>query len=417
MQYTLKTPKRLSADILLPPSKSISNRALIINAIAGSGKEIKNLSTCDDTRVMQQTLAEMPEVIDVGGSGSAMRFLTAYLATQEETHVITGSERMKQRPIGILVDALRMQGAKIEYLEEEGFPPLRITGRQLEGGRLEMRADVSSQYISAILMIAPILKQDLELKLIGNIASRPYIDLTICVMRDFGAKVDWIGADTIKVERNGYSPSTFIVESDWTAASYWYELLALSRDIDVQVCLQGLIDGSRQGDATVRYLFSMMGIKTKFGTSQQGVPTTVNLVKHDHRLPRMDYNFVNQPDIAQTVIVTCCLNDIPFCFKGLRTLRIKECDRIEALQKELRKLGYVVRTLDEDCLEWDGERGEAEEHPIIETYDDHRMALAFAPACMVFPTITINHPEVVTKSYPNFWEHLEQAGIELIKHP
>ena len=417
MRYTLKAPEQLKADIALPPSKSISNRALIISALTENAKETENLSACDDTLVIVRALREMPPVIDVEGSGTAMRFLTAYLSIQEGTHVITGSERMKQRPIRILVEALRRMGAQIEYLEEEGFPPLRIIGGKIDGGKTEMQADVSSQYVSALLLIGPTLPKGLEIRLIGSITSRPYIDLTLCVMRDFGAKADWTSADTIKVEPGGYQPVRFAIESDWTAASYWYELVALSRHSDPQVSLQGLIDGSRQGDATVRYLFSMMGVKTKFATEGQGFPTEVTLKKHDHRLPHMDYDFINQPDLAQTLIVSCCLKEIPFCFKGLSTLRIKESDRIEALRNELRKLGYIVEVEGEDELVWDGQRTQAEAHPVIETYDDHRMALAFAPACMVFPSITINHPEVVYKSYPDFWKHLRQAGIEITEEP
>ena len=417
MRYTLKAPEQLKADIALPPSKSISNRALIISALTENAKETENLSACDDTLVMVRALREMPPVIDVEGSGTAMRFLTAYLSIQEGTHVITGSERMKQRPIRILVEALRRMGAQIEYLEEEGFPPLRIIGGKIDGGKTEMQADVSSQYVSALLLIGPTLPKGLEIRLIGSITSRPYIDLTLCVMRDFGAKADWTSADTIKVESGGYQPVRFAIESDWTAASYWYELVALSRHSDPQVSLQGLIDGSRQGDATVRYLFSMMGVKTKFATEGQGIPTEVTLKKHDHRLPHMDYDFINQPDLAQTLIVSCCLKEIPFRFKGLSTLRIKESDRIEALRNELRKLGYIVEVEGEDELVWDGQRTQAEAHPVIETYDDHRMALAFAPACMVLPSITINHPEVVYKSYPDFWKHLRQAGIEITEEP
>lgn len=417
MRYTLKAPEQLKADIALPPSKSISNRALIISALTENAKETENLSACDDTLVMVRALREMPPVIDVEGSGTAMRFLTAYLSIQEGTHVITGSERMKQRPIRILVEALRRMGAQIEYLEEEGFPPLRIIGGKIDGGKTEMQADISSQYVSALLLIGPTLPKGLEIRLIGSITSRPYIDLTLCVMRDFGAKADWTSADTIKVEPGGYQPVRFAIESDWTAASYWYELVALSRHSDPQVSLQGLIDGSRQGDATVRYLFSMMGVKTKFATEGQGFPTEVTLKKHDHRLPHMDYDFINQPDLAQTLIVSCCLKEIPFRFKGLSTLRIKESDRIEALRNELRKLGYIVEVEGEDELVWDGQRTQAEAHPVIETYDDHRMALAFAPACMVFPSITINHPEVVYKSYPDFWKHLRQAGIEITEEP
>lgn len=412
MQYTLTAPERINTTIELPASKSISNRALIISALAGGQQIPTNLSDCDDTHVIVRAMSEMPYEIDIMAAGTAMRFMTAYLATLPgETHIITGTERMKHRPIKILVDALRYLGANIEYIGEEGFPPLKIEGAELEGGKLEISGDVSSQFISALLIIGPVLKNGLELTLTGNIMSRPYIDLTLHTMHDYGAKAEWTSIKTIKVSPTGYTPRTYNIENDWSAASYWYEMLAFCNDKQSEVTLQGLMDASRQGDSVVRYMFSMLGIKSRFDTTEQGVTTNVILKKTDFCVPRMEYDFKNQPDLAPTLVVTCCVLNIPFHFTGLSTLKIKETDRIEALKKEVRKLGYIITDLNDSELRWDGDRCEPDENPVIDTYEDHRMALAFAPACMRFPSLRINEPKVVSKSYPDFWEHLKSVGF------
>lgn len=415
MQYTVTAPERINAEIDLPASKSISNRALIINALSGGKTIPTNLSDCDDTEVIVRALADMPHDIDIMAAGTAMRFLTAYLATREgEEHLITGTERMKHRPIKVLVDALRYLGAEIEYAGEEGFPPLKITGHTLEGGRLEIPGNVSSQFISALLMIGPVLTKGLELVLTGNIMSRPYIDLTLHTMHDYGAKAEWSDIRTIRVAPNGYKEREYHIENDWSAASYWYEMLVLMKDKTSEIRLNGLMDASRQGDSAVRYLFSMLGVKSRFGTTEQGVPTTVTLKKTEFRVPRMEYDFKNQPDLAPTLVVTCCLLGVPFHFVGLSTLKIKETDRIEALKREMRKLGYILTDHNDSELTWNGDLCEPDEQPAIDTYEDHRMALAFAPASIVFPGLIINEPRVVTKSYPEFWEHLKAAGFLIL---
>ena len=281
----------------------------------------------------------------------------------------------------------------------------------MEGGKLEISGDVSSQFISALLIIGPVLKNGLELTLTGNIMSRPYIDLTLHTMHDYGAKAEWTSIKTIKVSPTGYTPRTYNIENDWSAASYWYEMLAFCNDKQSEVTLQGLMDASRQGDSVVRYMFSMLGIKSRFDTTEQGVTTNVILKKTDFCVPRMEYDFKNQPDLAPTLVVTCCVLNIPFHFTGLSTLKIKETDRIEALKKEVRKLGYIITDLNDSELRWDGDRCEPDENPVIDTYEDHRMALAFAPACMRFPSLRINEPKVVSKSYPDFWEHLKSVGF------
>ena len=412
MRYRITAPSRIDTTIKLPASKSISNRALIISALAGVKTMPRNISNCDDTEVIVRALRDNPYEIDIKAAGTAMRFMTAYLAVTPGEHVITGTERMKHRPIKVLVDALRYLGADIEYIGEEGFPPLKIRGKALDGGSIEIPGDVSSQYVSALLMIAPMLNGGLELHLTGNIISRPYIDLTIHTMHDYGARVEWTDVDTIITEPTGYREREFIIENDWSGASYWYETLALMGDRESSILLPGLIDSSRQGDSGVRYLFSMLGVKTSFEDGIKTKPTTVTLKAMRSMLPKLDFDFSGQPDLTQTLVVTCAAMNIPFHFTGLATLRIKESDRIEVLKREMRKMGFVIREENNSELLWDGERCEATMEP-IDTYEDHRMAMAFAPAAVKFPELRINNPEVVTKSYPNFWKDLQQAGFKI----
>lgn len=415
MTYIITAPEQINTSIKLPASKSISNRALIIHAIAKGQIIPQNLSNCDDTEVIINALKNMPEVIDIKAAGTAMRFTTAYLATKDgEEHTITGTERMKHRPIAVLVDALRYLGAEIEYTGEEGFPPLHIKGKKLEGGHLEVPGNISSQFISALLMVGPVLENGLELKLTGDIISRPYIDLTLWTMREFGAEADWTDVDTVTIKPTLYQDREYLIENDWSAASYWYEILALSNDTNSCIKLEGLMDGSKQGDSVLRYIFSLLGIKTTFASKQQGKPTTVTLKKHKCMLPRLDYDFTGSPDLAQTFVVCCCEMGIPFKFTGLATLKIKETDRIEALKNELKKLGFVIHDENNNTLFWDGERCTPTNQP-IETYEDHRMALAFAPTAFHHQGLEINHPEVVSKSYPQYWEDLEKAGFIINK--
>lgn len=413
MRYVISAPNHLDTTIDLPASKSISNRALVMHALSDGKTFPDNLSDCDDTQVMVNALRDMPPIIDIKAAGTAMRFLTAYLAvTDSGEHIITGTERMKHRPIGTLVDALRRLGADIEYTEDEGYPPLRIHGHQLDGGWVEVPGNISSQYISALLIAAPAMRNGMNLHLASGVISKPYIELTLCTMRDFGAEVEWTGPDSIEVKPHPYHTKPYFIENDWTSASYWYEMMSLA-DEDSEVHLTGLTDGSLQGDSMVRYLFNMFGVKTTFANTEKGVPTTITLRRHPISLPRLDYSFVNQPDLAQTVVLACVLKGIPFHFQGLNTLRIKETDRIEALKKELLKLGYVVRSNALNDLIWTGERCRADVHPVIDTYKDHRMAMAFAPAAFLFPGLRIDDPNVVTKSYAKFWDDLRRAGFQI----
>ena len=250
-----------------------------------------------------------------------MRFMTAFLAvTEHGEHMVTGTERMKHRPISILVEALRSLGADIRYVGEEGFPPLRIRGHALKGGYLEVPGDTSSQYISALLMIGPMLTDGLQLRLTGAIISRPYIDLTLWTMREFGANAEWSDFETISVAPKPYTSRPYFIESDWSAASYWYEMMALSKDANDEIRLEGLMDGSKQGDSSVRYIFSLLGVKSTFSATEEGVPTTVTLRHSGRCVPRLEYDFVNSPDLAQTFVVCCCLLGVRFHFCGLSTL-------------------------------------------------------------------------------------------------
>ena len=419
MQYKILSPGSVNSSIVLPSSKSISNRALAIGALAGSIASITNLSDCDDTEVMQRWLTERPSTVDVGAAGTSMRFSTALLAVGQGEHVLTGSERMKNRPIKILVDALRRLGADISYVEKEGYPPLRIVGKGgLSYGSVSLPGNVSSQYISALMMIGPYLKDGLILTLTDKVISRPYIEMTMSLMRQFGAKVYWdcsaddksTESNVIIVEPGRYAVKSFNVESDWSAASYWYEMVALSSEGDARVLLPGLYEDSLQGDSKGREVFSLLGVKTEY--TKDGVL----LSKTTREVDTLEYDFVKMPDLAQTFVVTCCMMGVPFHFTGLESLKIKETDRIVALKNEMAKLGFDLEDRNDSELLWDGRRRAltAEEYDsvAIDTYEDHRMAMAFAPVALVNGSIRINNPHVVSKSYPRYWDNLLAAGFQ-----
>ncbi|MGM9674851.1 MAG: 3-phosphoshikimate 1-carboxyvinyltransferase [Bacteroidaceae bacterium] len=420
MEIRINPASLMRGKVVLPASKSISNRALIIYALSrekahhdGSVFDgLQHISDCDDTQVMWNALTRMPGQINIKAAGTAMRFLTAYLCTREGVHEITGTARMKQRPIGVLVDALRKLGAQIEYVENEGFPPLRITGGQLKGGQLELPAGVSSQYVSALLMIGPTLACGLQLQLVGEIVSRPYIEMTLHIMRQFGAKAAWASEDCIQVEPGGYSPIPYYIESDWSASSYWYEMVALSDDEEAEVILPALFSESLQGDCAIRQIFARLGVSTTFLTDEDGVECAC-LRKEGKAAERMEYDFTHQPDLAQTLVATCAALGIPFRFWGLQSLKIKETDRMAALRTELGKLGYDIVESNGSVLTWDGSRHKVD-HPLpADTYEDHRMAMAMAPLALKEGQLRMNNPEVVSKSYPSFWDHLRQVGFKI----
>ena len=429
MTYKISKGQLLDSTLIdLPASKSLSNRALILSGLCESECQLSHISDCDDTKVMLAAHSKDSSkyvydngyrVVDIGAAGTSMRFLTAFFATREGAKVImTGSERMRQRPISILVDALRNLGADIEYIENEGFPPLRINGKNLDGGDLDIDGSISSQYISALLMVGGSLKNGLNLNLLGNITSVPYIKMTLSMMEEFGVKSEWEG-NIIKVTPQKYTATSYAIESDWSAASYWYEALATSPKLH-SIRLKGLRLDSTQGDMHVADYFRELGIDTE--ACAEGV-----LIKRSNRpLPeQVEWDMSSQPDLAQTMICTLCWLGVRFDIKGLHTLRIKETDRIAALENELANLGYIVEDSDNDRMYWDGytavddevalQLAETQTFGPIATYKDHRMAMAFAPLCNESCSIKINEPEVVSKSYPSFWDDMKAIGYTIKK--
>jgi 3-phosphoshikimate 1-carboxyvinyltransferase len=391
----------LNISISLPSSKSISNRALILNALAYSPYDIQNLSDCDDTRVTVKALDSNDTTFDIGAAGTAMRFLTAFLAKTCGEWIITGSERMRNRPIKLLVDALNTLGAKIEYIEKEGFPPLKIYGSALMGGGISLNGGVSSQYISALMMIAPMMINGLKIKLEGNVISVPYIQMTMTMMKEYGVDVTFVNNE-IDIRPQSYLPIQYKVESDWSAASYWYEILSITGE--GEIFLQGLYQNSSQGDSKVAELFEQLGVQSTY--QAEGVRLTAS----GKYVSSFEYDFVNQPDLAQTFAVCCCAKGIPFVFSGVQSLKIKETDRVAALIAELAKFGYQLHEPQHGQLAWDGTQvSVSSEVPSVKTYEDHRMAMAFAPLALIQPII-IEEPNVVSKSYPRFWEDLELIG-------
>ena len=474
MTVVPRFPLKLNASLTLPTSKSLCARALVINHLCEQPIELEGLSDCDDTQAILQGLEALhnsegaPLRVDIGAAGTAMRFLTAlFAATPQLDVVITGSQRMKERPIGALVTALQAAGADISYVEKEGYPPLRIRGKQLEGGTLALPSNISSQYVSALLMIAPTMRRGLQLELVGKVASAPYIRMTMQVMKAFGVEVKWENNLISVVRGQRYArtlsshcettketeqAASYTIECDWTAASYWYEIVALHPDKTARVLLRGLREASEQGDSVCARWFEALGVMTTFtaegailekstkspqvalecdnSTSEDtelSSQTDDNFCESNEDLPQTtshssqaDYfsckdapplwlDFTAAPDLAQTFVVTCALLSRPFHFKGLESLRIKETDRIAALIAELQKLGKHIEAIGEGELRYTAQNDSSPAHPItIATYNDHRMALAFAPAALLFPQLSIEHPEVVAKSYPNYWEHLSE---------
>lgn len=408
MIYQISTnTKNISGTINLPSSKSISNRVLIITSLCFSPYPIRNLSDSDDTKVLFHALHSNNNKFDIGHAGTAMRFLTAFLAKIVGEWEVTGSERMKQRPIKILVDALNQLGAKIEYLEDEGCPPLKIYGSHLKGKTLELDGSVSSQYISALLMIAPTIEDGLTLKLTGNITSASYIELTLKLMQKFGIQYQWEGNEITVPEQN-YFPHDFTVEADWSGASYWYQILSLAEK--GSILLENLHLESLQGDANIAKWFGQFGVYSS--QKENGIL----LSKSENIKPeKLGLDFIENPDVAQTMACLCVAKQIPFHFTGLKTLKIKETDRITALQTELAKFGAILTEPEHGELEWDGtiDSSVKEKMPEIKTYHDHRMALAFAPMAFAGFTLKIDDPMVVTKSYPGFWDDLKKVGFDI----
>jgi 3-phosphoshikimate 1-carboxyvinyltransferase len=386
-------------------SKSISNRLLILNALSDSPFLIQNLSECDDTNVLLQILNSNSNKFDVGTAGSSMRFLTAYLSKIVGEWYLTGNIRMKQRPIGILVDAINKLGGHIEYAEKEGFPPLKIFGSALVGGEIELDSDISSQFVSALLMIGPSMQKGLIIKLMGFVTSEPYIQMTLSLMKKFGIKYKWEN-NVIQVLPCEYHPVPITVEGDWSSSAYWFEIVALSSE-NSTVLLKGLEQKSIQGDAKVLKLFKYLGVHGNFSSDGLHLEKRGTIVKN------FKYDFRNFPDLAQTFAVTCTFLGIPFIFIGLHTLKIKETDRISALVNELRKFGFDIKSNNFDNLYWDGTKIEKHSNIIVETCNDHRKAMSFAPVAKKKKKLVIKNTEIVTKSYPEYWKDLKKIGFKV----
>lgn len=403
-QITLTHPSaQLNGQLAITGSKSESNRLLVLQALY-PGLQIQNLSNSDDTHAMQKGLAADENLIDIGHAGTTMRFLTAFFATQEGSEkVLTGSKRMQERPISVLVDALRQLGADIEYEKNVGYPPLRIRGKKLSKNQVTLAANVSSQYISALLLVAPKLAEGLHLKLVGKITSVPYIEMTCALLRQQGVDVVFEGQE-IRVKPLLAPDSKEVwVESDWSSASYFFGLAALANQANLK--LSTYKADSLQGDRVLVDIYKQLGVVSQLGENH------LLLDKSNASEGEFNFDLVNAPDIAQTIAVSCYGMGVGCHLTGLHTLKIKETDRLVALETELSKLGADIQVTN-DSLHLKPRTGAIVPHVAIDTYHDHRMAMAFAPLGLLVP-ITINEPDVVSKSYPEFWSDLEDLGFVL----
>jgi 3-phosphoshikimate 1-carboxyvinyltransferase len=392
----------LAGTVTLPASKSESNRALIIEALSGAGSQLDNLSEANDTRVITRLLQQTSEELNAEDAGTVMRFMTAYLAVTGQNKTITGTPRMLQRPIGVLVDALRELGSQIDYLGQEGYPPLAFRGIDRTHhypATLNVRGDISSQYISALLMVAPLFPHGLTLELTGKVGSRPYIQMTLALMKHFGVESKFEG-NKIQVPAQTYQQASYTIESDWSGASYWYSLVALAQEATVE--LKGLRRNSFQGDSAIADIMLNIGVHTVYNHD------SVTLTK-TNKNQVFAYDFSDCPDLAQTIAVVCAAKGIAAELSGLESLRIKETDRIAALQQELRKIGGDLEDIGHGVFRVKPAYSFANV-PAFDTYEDHRMAMAFAPLALL-SKIIIADPQVVRKSYPRFWQDLESVGF------
>jgi 3-phosphoshikimate 1-carboxyvinyltransferase len=395
---------KINTSIAISGSKSESNRLLILQQLI-KGLSIENLSDSDDSKHMQHALSTHEELIDIGHAGTAMRFLTAYFSVKQGREVVlTGSERMQNRPIEILVDALKDLGADISYEAKIGYPPIRIKGVELTKNKVQINGNVSSQYISALMLVAASLPNGLEIELLGKITSIPYIKMTLKLLQEIGIKASF-NIDKIKIESfKDNTEKVIVVESDWSSASYFYSIIALS-EIGSKVTLSAFKDNSLQGDSCLSNIYNHFGVETTFENN------SITLTKvRGHNTEKLNLDLKNAPDIAQTIAVTCFGLGLDCALKGLHTLKIKETDRLVALENELTKLGASISITDESL---DLEKSKKINSNIgIETYHDHRMAMAFAPIALKVP-IRIIDANVVTKSFRNFWNDMQQIGFQI----
>lgn len=398
--------KTIKGTLNLSGSKSISNRLLILQALSNRSSKLKNISDSDDTLVLQKALSSSDTFIDIGIAGTAMRFLTAYYALRASEVVLTGASRMKQRPIKGLVDALCSLGADIEYMEKEGYPPLKIKGKSLEGGVLQIKSDISSQFISALLMVGPYFEKGLQLELQGAVISRPYIKMTLNLMKKQGASHQWEG-HKIYIPPGGYQTNISQVESDWSSISYLFELVALSDTGSIE--LTQVDENSVQGDKEVMRYFKSLGVDSSI---KQGVLTLRKM--SDFELPKhLEFDCLNTPDLAQTLAATACGLEVPMKLTGLQSLPIKETNRLMALKNELEKCGAQVFILNNEALEVIPGSSLLNQNFYFQTYGDHRMAMSFAPLALKAQSVTLNNPMVVNKSYKSYWEDLKTLSFQI----
>lgn len=396
----------VQGNIELTSSKSESNRALIIQALCTGNIKIKNLSDSDDTQTLLQLLKSYKneKYLDVHHAGTTFRFLTAFLATQKGKWTLTGSERMQERPIKILVDTLNKAGADIKHLNNMGFPPIDINGSNINLSSAVIDGSISSQYISALLLIAPTLNQKTKITFANKVMSRPYLNMTMEIMKHFGAKIKSQN-NSVSIENSGYTENTLSIESDWSAASYWYEIVALSKQATVEI--HGLKKKSFQGDSKIADYYLSFGVTTTYGEDF----ITIKKEK-EPQLSIIKFDLNETPDLAQTIICTSAGLGIESHITGLETLKIKETDRLEALKKELLKFDVQLELIENHSAYLKGGQKLKSPSKSIKTYNDHRMAMAFAPLALITGSIDIENPEVVSKSYPNYWNDLESVGFK-----
>ncbi|MCL4159599.1 UNVERIFIED_CONTAM: hypothetical protein GTU68_015861 [Idotea baltica] len=407
MDITLQKSKiQRQSSIKITGSKSESNRLLLLQALYPEIK-LENISNSDDSHLMMKGLSSDSDIIDIHHAGTAMRFLTAYLSIQDGREVmLTGSKRMKERPIKILVEALQDLGAEISYVENEGFPPIKINGKKIIKNKVSLNANVSSQYISALLLIASKLENGLELTLKGDITSVPYIKMTLSLLQEIGIEASFVG-NKIAVNRNKKSllPKTLVVESDWSSASYYFSIVAMS-EVGTEITLSSYKENSLQGDSVLVDIFKHFGVTSVFNSN------TLTIKKETTNLMPLKLDLKNAPDIAQTIAVTCFALGMSCDLIGLHTLKIKETDRLVALKTEIEKLGGKLEITDKSLHLFASNN--IKEAISIATYNDHRMAMAFAPLALKTP-LTIEDAMVVSKSYPTFWDNLKSIGFEITK--
>lgn len=411
-----KSDSILRGRFKLPASKSISNRILIIQALSGNEMTIDNLSEADDTVLLKKLLnlihspngLKKVTEIDAANAGTTFRFLTAYLSIRPGKWMLTGSERMKQRPVEVLVEALQRLGADISYLAKHGYPPLLIEGKALRGGEVTIESGISSQYATALMLIGAVLPTGLTINLKGKQVSSPYRDMTVQLMKIFGIQIH-TNKRNIRIFPGKFIPASYSVEADWSAAAFWYEAVALSSVADI--FLEGLTGASIQGDAILPELFQTFGVNTTF------YPDGVRLQKVPSKIDGFYYDFSDHPDLAQAVIATCAGLGIRSRFEGLGSLLIKETDRLRAMKNEIEKMGIKVNNPSVfpgmPIIDLEPVKQLSPSDLYFETYGDHRMAMALAPLAMKGNKLKIRNPEVVSKSYPGFWEHLADAGFDI----